>query len=231
MVRVAAALAVLAHGLQADRLLAERYAARMGGTGIPLDPDLRKSEIARHASDAVGRRLAGARGRVAFLVPAGLEQVYSATTGERQVAASDSGSYSMLAGALDDGRGLRALHPNVDSVVFLRGWSAGHGDFELFSQSREGTVFPLGRGADGYAEAGAAMIAGGAVDPARQLLVGALSEYPDHAPLRYQYAHWLYLAGDSLGMRRELAELVRRAPNHPLAARVRARLSAPRPGN
>ncbi len=217
---------VIAHGVHADRLLAGRYAARMGGTGIALDPDLRKSEIARHASEAVGKRLSGRPGRVAFLLPAGLEQVYSTATGELREAASDSGSYSMIAGALDDGRGLRALHPNVDSVVFLRGWSAGHGDFEMFSQGRDGTVYPLGRGADGYAEAGAAIIAGGAPGPARLLLEGALSEFPDHAPLRYQYARWFYKAGDTLAMRRQLDELMRRTPDHPLAARVRASFPA-----
>jgi hypothetical protein len=222
IVRMAAVALVLAHAVHADRSLAERYAARMGGTGIPLDTDLRKSEVARQASIAVGKTLAGRNGRVAFLLPAGLEEVFSATTGERRQTASDSGSYTLLGGALDDGRGLRALHSNLDSVVFLRGWKAGYGEFEMFSQSRDGAVHALGRGADAYAAAGAAMLAGGAAEPGRRLLEGALSEFPDHAPLRFQFARGRYLAGDSLGMMRELDELVRRAPDHPLAARVRA---------
>lgn len=70
------------------------------------------------------------------------------------------------------------------------------------------------------------MIAGGAAEPARRLLEGALSEFPDDAPLRYQLARWHYAAGDSVAMRRELDELLRRAPDHPLAARVRASFPA-----
>lgn len=231
IVRALAVALVLAHALHADRLLAERHAARIAGTGIPLDPDLRKSEVARQASLAVGKALAGREARVAFLVPAGLEEVFSATTGERQRTASDSGSYTMLGGALDDGRGLRALHPNVDSVAFLRGWTPGYGGFEMFSQSRDGAVHALGRGADGYAAAGASMLAGGAVEPGRRLLEGALSEFPDHAPLRFQVARGLHLGGDSLGMVRELDELVRRTPDHPLAARVRQGRAASRQGS
>jgi hypothetical protein len=221
---------VVAHALHADRMLAIRHAAHMPGTGIPLDPDLRKSEVARQAATSVGRRFAGRHGSVAFLLPAGLAEVPRTDTGERvEGAASDSGAYSILAGALDGGGGLRAVLPNVDSVAFLPGWRPGYGAFEIFSQSRDGTVFPLGRGAEGFAEAGSALIAGSAVGPAEQLLSGALTEFPDDAPLRYQYARTFYLAGDSLGMRRELGELLRRAPNHPLAARVRAAFPAVTP--
>ena len=92
----------------------------------------------------------------------------------------------------------------------------------MFGQSRDGTVFSLGRGAEGWARAAALIMDSGALRPAGELLEGALSEFPDDASLRYQYAHAFYLAGDSLGMRYQLDELVRRAPNHPLAARVRA---------
>jgi hypothetical protein len=226
LVWVAAILMVFAHGVNADRLLAQRFAARMRGTGIPLDPDLRKSEIARHTSDAVGRALAGRRGRVAFLLPSSLRQIYSTATGQRMDrAVPDSSSYTMLAGALDDGRGLVALHPNIDSVAFLPGWRPGYADFEIFSQSRDGTVFALGQGPDGFAQAGVAMLRNGDVAPAKELLADALSEFPDHAPLRYEYARAWYLSGDSLAMVRELRELARRAPSHPLADRVRAILS------
>ena len=230
VVRGVAIALVIAHGLHADRLLTVRYAAHMPGTGIPLDPDLRKSEMARHAVQGVTRQLSGRHARVAFLVPASLADVYSTATGQRLGrAAADSGTYILLAGALDDGRGLRALMPNVDSVAFLSAWRPGYGGFEMFSQGSDGTVYPQGRGAEGYAAAAAAMIGGGAIEPARQFLAGALSEFPDDAPLRYQYARSFYASGDSLGMRRELEELVRRAPNHPLAARVREAFPAPAP--
>ncbi|MEK7823450.1 MAG: tetratricopeptide repeat protein [Candidatus Eisenbacteria bacterium] len=216
-------LLAVGHAWWSDRLIAERVALRMQGTGVPLDPDLRKSEIARHASAAVAKHLAGRPGRVAFLLPESLRQIYSTATGEVLAATTPgSESYTMLAGALDDGRGLRALHANVDSVAFLPGWKVGYADFELFAQGRDGTVFSLGRGPDGYAEAGAAMLGSGDVKPARELLEGALSEFPSHARLRFQYAHALHLDGDSLAMRRQLEELVRRSPADPLAARVRA---------
>jgi predicted Zn-dependent protease len=66
------------------------------------------------------------------------------------------------------------------------------------------------------------MTRNGEVDQARELLAGALTEFPDHAPLRFQYARTFYVSGDSLAMRRELEELLRRTPDHPLAARVRS---------
>jgi hypothetical protein len=222
LVRVAAVVIVIAHAARADDMLDVRYTTRMRGTGIPLDPDLRKSEIARHAFTAVGKKLGGSHGKVAFLLPSSVRTIYSTATGERMaVAVPDSGSYSMLAGALDDGRGLRALIPGVDSAAFLSAWKPGYADFEIFSQSNTGQCFALGRGADGFAEAGAALMRSGDVVPARELLADALGEFPDHAPLRYQYARTFYATGDSAAMRRELGELLRRAPGHPLAERVR----------
>jgi hypothetical protein len=227
VIRGVAVALVIAHGLLADRLLDIRYAAHMPGTGIPLDPDLRKSEIARHTFETVGKQLAGQRAGVAFFLPANLAEVHRTDTGERvEGARSDSAGYYLLAGAIDDGRGLRALLPQVDSVAFLPDWRPGYRDFELFSQGREGTVYALGRGPDGYATAAAGLIAADAIEPAQELLAGALSEFPDHAPLRYQYARSFYRTGDSLAMRRELEELLRRAPDHPLAGRVRAAFPA-----
>lgn len=221
IVRGVAIALVIAHGLHADRLLATRYAAHMPGTGIPLDSDLRKSEIARHVAEAVTKELTGRHERVAFMLPSAFQKVYSTATGQLE-AGKTGGSYSMLAGAIDDGRGLRALVPGVDSVAFIDEWQPGYGDFEMFSQSSDGTVFHVGRGADGYAATAQAMISAGLRDPARAMLEGALSEFPDNAALRYQHARWFYFEGDSAAMRRELNELLRRAPNDSLAARVRA---------
>ena len=48
--------------------------------------------------------------------------------------------------------------------------------------------------------------------------------FPDHSRLRFQYAHALQLTGDSLRGRRELEELIRRAPADPLAKQVRSEL-------
>jgi hypothetical protein len=222
IVRGVAVALVIAHGLHADRLLAIRYAAHMPGTGIPIDPDLRKSEMARHAAEAVAKELAGRHERVAFMLPAAFSQVYSTATGALESNRTDSTGYSMLSGALDGGPGLRALVPNADTVAFLDGWRPGLGAFEMFSQSSDGTVFRLGRGADGFAATAEALISADHPVAARELLEGALGEFPDSAPLRYQHARWFYFAGDSAAMRGELNELVRRAPNHPLAARVRA---------
>jgi hypothetical protein len=216
-------LALLAvYVFAADRLLAERLARTLPGTGIPLDPDLRKSEMARQAVGAVGARLAGAHGSVAFFLPSELSQAYSTSTGRlSESAMNDSVGYFMLSGALDRGRGVRALLPLVDSVAFLPAWRPGYGSFELFSQGPDGVVFPLGRGPDGFATAGAALRRGGAIAPALRLLAGASGEFPEAARLRYEYAHALEVSGDSLGSRRELLELMRRDPGDTLAVRVR----------
>jgi hypothetical protein len=60
---------VVAHAARSERLLAARYQLRLPGSGILLDPYLRKSETARAACVAVAGRLVGRPGRVAFLVP------------------------------------------------------------------------------------------------------------------------------------------------------------------
>jgi hypothetical protein len=220
---------LVVHASNADRLLARRLAIDMPGTGIPLDPDLRKSQMAREASASVAQHLAGRHARVAFLMPESLREILSTATGQALPdTLSSSASYPMLEGALDGGAGLRALLPNVDSVAFLRGWKSGCADFELFAQNPDGKVFPLGRGPDGFATAGDAIAKGGNPGLARDLLAEALAEFPDHARLRFHYAHSLLLTGDSLGMRRQLEELVRRTPSDPLAAPVRAELARER---
>ncbi len=221
-----AALLVIGHAWWSDRLLAQRVALRMEGTGIPLDPDLRKSELARHAFIGVGERLAGAHGRVGFLLPASLERSYSTATGDTvATAARGAHRYGMLEGALDGGRGLRVLLPSVDSVAFLDGWAPGYGGFELFGENEKGKVFSLGRGADGFALAGALMMDAGVVGPAGMLMEQALSEFPNHAALRFQYARAFHLVGDSVQTRAQLMDLLRRAPNDPLAPRARAMLA------
>jgi hypothetical protein len=217
--------AVLFHAVASDLLLERRATLRMQGAGVPLDPYLRKSEMARHASEAVASRLVDGRGRVAFLVPEGLEHVYSTAGEALDTVATGTHSYRMLEGALDGGRALRALHPGIDSVVFLPGWAPGYAAFELFGEKRDGSPFALGRGAEGYARAGAALLAADARQPASKLLAGALTEFPNHAGLRFQYARTFFFAGDTAETRRQLEELIRRAPNDPLAARVRADLS------
>ena len=219
-------LAILvAHAAFADRLLAARLRTFMPGTGIPLDPDLRKSEMARQAIGAVAQYFAGRRGRVAFFIPEALREVHDTASGQvLATPAQEASSHPMLEDALNEGAGLRALVPNVDSVAFLRAWQPGYGDFELFAQSPDGRVFPLGRGPDGFATAGGAIVKGGAPAIARDLLAEAVGEFPDHSRLRFQYAHALQLTGDSLRGRRELEELIRRAPADPLAKQVRSEL-------
>lgn len=226
---IAVVLSLLAVGLAwwSDRLIAERRALRMPGTSVPLASDLRMSEMARHAVVGVARRLEGGHGRVAFLMPTSLQQVYITTTGETlSVTSRGTHRYGMLEGALDGGRGLRALAPNVDSVAFLPGWAPGYGGFELFTQGPDGAVFSLGRGPDGFARAASVMLNMGAVGPAAELLGQALPEFPDHAGLRFQYAHAFHMAGDSLATRAQLEELIRRAPGDPLALRAQAMLAS-----
>lgn len=226
---VAALVLVALHAGWSDRLLAERYAMRIPGTGVPLDPYLAKSEIARAAAGAVARRLAGRRERVAFLVPESIQRVYSTATGET-IAGVVPGShaYGMLAGALDGGPGLRALVPNVDSVAFLQRWMPGYGAFELFAQNPTGAVYSLGRGPDGFAAAVRALARSNAAGAARELAEGALRESPDHAGLRFEYGGLLLAAGDTTAMLHQLEELVRRAPTDPLADRVRPALARQR---
>jgi hypothetical protein len=183
----AVALALIAMlAWRSDALLAEREREVMPGTGIPLDPELRKSENARAAVRAVGETLRGGRGRVAFLLPASVQRARSAITGQIVDVPAGARGYSMLEGALDEGRALRAVLPGVDSVAFLAGWQPGYGEFELFAQSPDGNVFSLGRGADGFARAGAGLLESGQPARAIELLVPALAESPGSAALREQ---------------------------------------------
>jgi len=222
-IAIAAAVLVLAHAAVSERLLGKRETLCLADSKMPLDPYLRKSEVARRASDAVGIDLEGQRGRVAFLLPVSIQRFYSVATGGATDAPPPGvRRYGLVEGSLDDGRALRALHSNVDTVAFLDSWQPGFKDYELFGQDSDGEVFLLGHGADGFAIAAALLMDGGGLGPATEMLAGALTESPDNAALRYQNARAHYLAGDSLGMQHELEELVRRAPNHPLALRLRS---------
>ena len=62
---IAALVLVALHAGWSDRLLAERYAKRIPGTGVPLDPYLRKSEMARAAAScAFSRPLSFSRNKI-----------------------------------------------------------------------------------------------------------------------------------------------------------------------
>jgi hypothetical protein len=112
-----AALALLLYAAWNDVLLSLRMDLRMTATDWPLDPVLRKSEVARVGIDDTRAALGGRHANVAILIPASISHAVNLGSG---VAAADTPIRRYeLEEVLDSGRSLKALVPGVDSVAFV----------------------------------------------------------------------------------------------------------------
>lgn len=223
---LAVAAIVLAHAAWSDRLLAERYRVTVSGQDIPLDPFLRKCEMARRASESVAATLGGRHGSVAIAIPEGSIRTFNLTTGQEVPKdAPAAASYNLTEGALDGGRGLRALQPGVDSVVFLGRFTPGYETFEFFLIEPDGRLAHCGHPPQAHVRVGAVLLNNNLDRSARDWLAGAVAAWPDEADLRYEYALSLARLGDLAAGLAQLEELIRRSPNAPRAEEARTILS------
>jgi hypothetical protein len=139
---VVAVLVLLVYGAWSDVLLSMRMDLRMPSVDWPLDPVLRKSEIARRSIGDVGRYLSGRHANVALLIPAATSRPVDLSTG-RVVEGQLAKRYA-LSEVLDDGRSLRAMVPSVDSVVIVHDFEPGLAGWEYFVSQPDSHVLPMG---------------------------------------------------------------------------------------
>ncbi len=131
-----AALGLISYARLSATLLELKQSSRLSYADIPLDPVVRKMELARRVSTRVTTALGARHANVVFYIPEiGQENLFFS---------------NLLRNVLDQGRGLRAVCPSVDSVAFVSQWTAQYRDFDLFAGSVDGYVDHLGRGPDAH---------------------------------------------------------------------------------
>ena len=157
---------VLVYAVASDRLIADRMRERLPGYDLPIDPFLRKTELARRTAEGVAGPAQAAIRRIAFLVPEGQEQAY----------------HDVIRETLDQGRGLRFLF-GLDSVVYVSRWGPAQLGFELLVQDREAHTHWLGRGPEALLEWSARLGQDGLTAQARAALDSALRAWPGDARL------------------------------------------------
>ncbi|HET9327574.1 MAG TPA: hypothetical protein VFQ05_12440 [Candidatus Eisenbacteria bacterium] len=168
---IAWALAVLivgAHAARSDQLLQVRLGRRLPYMDIPLDPFVRKVELARRVATRIEESLGGRHASIVFYIP---------NVGDNPFFAN------LLKSVLDDGRGLRAVCPTVDSVAFVSRWTPEYRDFELIAGSVDGFVDNLGRGAESHLRLADKLVRFNFPREADEHLRAAAIAYPDDARL------------------------------------------------
>lgn len=173
---------LLAYGAWSDVLLTMRMDVRMATTDWPLDPVLRKSEIAHRAIGDVQQHLAGRHANVAILIPASISHAVNVSSG--RVEADSVVRRYALREVLDEGRSLKAMVRNVDSVAFVHDYEPGRVGWECYVSQGDSHVVPLGPLPAAHAQFVRALLSVGLVEPARDYAVKALAGEPGDADLR-----------------------------------------------
>jgi hypothetical protein len=165
-----------------DVLLAARMDLRMSVADWPLDPVIRKSEIARRAIDDVRQGLAGRRAHVALLIPASVSRNVDLGTG--QIVGDQPVRRYALREVLDDGRSLQALVPEVDSVAIVHDYEPGRDGWVYFVSASDGHVALLGRIPAAHARFVEVMLTTGFAAAARDYVDKAVADRPGYPALR-----------------------------------------------
>jgi hypothetical protein len=213
---------LLLFALRADWLQAERLRLPVPGTDLPLDPFLRSVEVARRAVITMGRSLPGGMTRAVVFAPEGTMSAFGARSGNEYPGISaGKRAYLFIEAVLDSGRALRLFYPQLDSIRFLREWSAPYRDWYLCVQVGNGYLENLGVGPAAHARYAQELLKAGFNQAARSYLVELLQAFPAEPPLRFLYSSALARTGDFRAARVQLEELIRVAPDDTLAARAR----------
>lgn len=114
---VALASVALLHVITAQRSYA-RWDSERVASGLLRDSFLRRMEVARNAALTLQRQLGPERARLVIYQPESTGYLISSRTGERVAAPRGAARYDLVPGALDQGRGLRALLPQLEDVRF-----------------------------------------------------------------------------------------------------------------
>ena len=159
-----------------DVLLSVRQDLRMASTDWPLDPVVRKSEIARGAIAEVRDALSGRHARVVILIPASIS--HDVDLGSGRVSTETPVKHYVLQEVLDEGRSLRAFVPEVDSVVFLHDYERGYDGWLCLVNSGGSHLTSVGELPAGHARFVKAMLVSGYVGPALDYAEKALVDMP-----------------------------------------------------
>lgn len=204
-----------AYAARANWLIQARVAARVPGTQLALDPVTRRQEVAQHAVASLRQYLpAAANLKVAIFSPAGTSRVFGARTGREYARqSSTANAYSLLQASLDGGGAIRLFFPNVDSVVFINGWSADYEHHEFFLAHQAGYLVGVGSGAEGQQATARWMLEHSLFPQARDHLVEVLGSYPEDGWLRLLYATALFRTGDFTLATKQLRLIVASSPD------------------
>ena len=96
----------------------------------------------------------------------------------------------LLPAVLDHGRGLRALYPNIDSVVFVQRWEPELAQFEIVVANEDGRVLPFGRGAEANRRLIQTLAGNGYEREASELLLSSVIAYPGDPALEAMYSSY-----------------------------------------
>jgi hypothetical protein len=206
-----AGFAVVAHATISEALLERRVGEKLPGVDLPRDALIRKQEVIRRASTRVGAAYGDRTVRLVFYNP--------------QVRGASDFYTSLVPAALDQGRGLRALHPNVDSVAFVKQWSQDYADFEVVVGSEDGNVVPLGKGPEAHQRLLSALLREGFTDEALRHATAAVAAYPEDPGLALGYATALLAHRDTADAVSALSRIEAHGPA-PFAARARVMLES-----
>jgi hypothetical protein len=177
-----AALALLVYAAWSDVLLSLRMDLRMTSTDWPLDPVLRKSEIARAGIDDTRAILAGRHANVAILIPASIS--HAVNLGSGVVEADAAKRRYELEEVLDAGRSLKALVPEADSVVFVHDYEPGHTGWLMLLSRSDSHLVSLGVLPGAHARFVQAMLASRFPNAALDYADKALAGEPGDATMR-----------------------------------------------
>jgi hypothetical protein len=161
-----------------ERLDTRRWSELTPGTRLPLDPALRKSELARHIVESLTPVIEGRRARIAILAPPeNTLEVGIATGATTRVGAADDSDLRIA--VLDGGRALRALRPQLDSVVFIPRWTPAFRDFDLVATTVDGYAIDFGQGPVAHLKLAKALFEAGNPALALSHLDAVIPSYPD----------------------------------------------------
>ena len=161
-----AALLIVGHAGVSDSLMRERIRDELEDENVPYDPFVRKIELIRRMSRRVEVLAHESRGRLVVVVPRIDDRLAELFRG-------------LLPGVVDQGRGLRALHPGLDSIAFVDRWTPAYRDFELVAGSVDGMIVGFGSGPDAHLRFAGVLVENEFVEEALQHLGDAIPAYPD----------------------------------------------------
>lgn len=221
-----AALLVVGWAAAQERLLDARWTAVLPGGDAPADPVLRKSEYARRLIEGTRDALEGRRARVAFFLLDDTMGLHDLRTGATGALRSGEVRRNAVEAILGDGTALRALVPNVDSVLFVHELDSSLEGFDCFLPTRECHARYMGRPPEAFEVLAMNLVRAGLHEAAARMLEYEERMWPGRPRLLWMEAVALQRSGEHDRAMKVLRRLVRTAPDDPLAASARDALDS-----